>query len=81
MRLALALMPDRARVFVLTAALAVFGLQPAAAQAPAPKPKTPGEIAAASNVLAEKSAKCRSEAKAKKLHFGKRRAFLRECMK
>ena len=73
MRLALAL--------VLTTALAAFSLQPAGAQAPAPKPRSPGEIAAASHALAEKSAKCRSEAKAKKLHFGKRRAFLRECMK
>jgi hypothetical protein len=73
MRLALAL--------VLMAAFATVSLQPAGAQTPAPKPRSPGEIAAASHVLAEKSAKCRSEAKTKKLHFGKRRAFLRECMK
>ena len=71
----------RALFLGLTTALIVFSLQHAAAQTPAPKPKSPGEIAAASNVLAEKSAKCRTEAKAKKLHFGKRRAFLRECMK
>lgn len=66
---------------LLTSAIAGFGVTPAAAQSSAPKPKSPGEIAAASKVLAERSAKCRSEAKAQKLHFGKRRAFLRECMK
>ena len=68
-------------VLPLTAAVVALGIVSAAAQAPAPKPKSPGEIAAASKVLAEQSAKCRGEAKAKKLHFGKRRAFLRECMK
>jgi len=66
---------------LLTTAIAVLGMSLATAQTPAPKPKSPGEIAAASRVLAERSAKCRSEAKAQKLHFGKRRAFLRECMK
>jgi hypothetical protein len=68
-------------VLPLTAAVVALGIVSAAAQTPAPKPKSPGEIAAASKVLAERSAKCRGEAKAKKLHFGKRRAFLRECMK
>lgn len=66
---------------LLTAAATALGVSLALAQTPAPKPKSPGEIAAASRVLAEHSARCRSEAKAKKLHFGKRRAFLRECMK
>ena len=66
---------------LITTGIAACIGESARAQAPAPKPRSPGEIAAASHVLAEKSAKCRSEAKAKKLHFGKRRAFLRECMK
>ena len=65
----------------LMAAIAALGIQIAAAQTPAKKPTSPGEIAAASRKLAEVSANCRSEAKAQKLHFGKRRAFLRECMK
>lgn len=47
----------------------------------AANPKSPREIAAASRLLAERSAACRTEAKSKKLHFGKRRAFLRQCMK
>ncbi len=64
----------------LTMAISAFGASIAPAQS-ASKSKSPGEIAAESRVLAEKSAKCRSEAKVKKLHFGKRRAFLRECMK
>lgn len=66
---------------ILTVAIAAFGIQVAQAQVPGTNPKSPGEIAAASRVLAERSSKCRSEAKAKKLHFGKRRAYLRECMK
>jgi hypothetical protein len=65
----------------LTAAITGFAIQAAAAQTPDKKPTSPGEIAAVSRALAERSATCRSEAKAKKLHFGKRRAFLRECMK
>lgn len=65
----------------LTASIGAFGMQAAVAQTSGKKPTSPGELAAASRVLAERSAVCRSEAKAKKLHFGKRRAFLRECMK
>jgi hypothetical protein len=68
-------------VLSLTTAIVACSALHGLAQTPAPKPKSPGEIAAASRVLAERSATCRSEAKAKKLHFGKRRAFLRECMK
>ena len=69
-----------APVLTLTALVVTFGASVAFSQ-PAAKPKSPGEIAAASRELAERSAKCRSDAKSKKLHFGKRRAFLRSCMK
>jgi hypothetical protein len=72
-----------ALALILTTAIVASGSQTASAQTPdaARKPTSSGEIAAASRELASRSATCRSEAKAKKLHFGKRRAFLRECMK
>ena len=69
-----------APVLMLTALIITLGVSAAFSQ-PAAKPKSPGEIAAASRDLADRSAKCRTEAKAKKLHFRKRRAFLRSCMK
>jgi hypothetical protein len=46
-----------------------------------PAPKSPGEIAAASRLLAEKQENCRLQAKQQKLTFLKRRRFARECMK
>ncbi len=50
------------------------------AQSPPTKPQSPGEIAAASKLLAEKNEICRNQAKAQKLHFLKRRSFIRECI-
>ena len=46
-----------------------------------PKPKSPGEIAEASRVLAEKNESCRREAQNEKLAGLKRRRFIRECVK
>ena len=43
--------------------------------------KSSGEIAAASELLAEKAESCRIEAKQQHLHFLKRRSFIRVCMK
>ena len=43
--------------------------------------KSPGEIAVASRLLAEKQESCRVEAKRQKLTFLKRRSFVRSCMK
>jgi hypothetical protein len=43
--------------------------------------KSPGEIAAASRLLAEKQENCRLEAKRQKLTFFKRRSFVRKCIK
>jgi hypothetical protein len=51
------------------------------AQSPSPKAKSPGEIAAASRLLAQKEENCRLEAKEKKLTFLKRRRFVHECIK
>jgi hypothetical protein len=52
----------------------------AVAQSPAAKPRTPGEIAAASEVLAEKSEACRQQARARKIGFVKRRLFMHRCL-
>jgi hypothetical protein len=46
-----------------------------------PKPRSPGEIAAVSKLLAEKNEVCRREARKLKLHFLKRRRFVRDCVK
>jgi hypothetical protein len=54
---------------------------PAFAQTVSPAGKSPGEIAAASNQLAEKGHNCRAEAKQQHLHLLKRRSFMRTCMK
>jgi hypothetical protein len=51
------------------------------AQSPSPKPKSPGEIAAADRVKAEKTADCRREAHAKKLSFLQRRRYIKNCVK
>jgi len=53
-----------------------------AQQGPAPsKPRSPGEIAQASRVLAEKNEGCRRQAREQKLTFLKRRQFIRSCVK
>ncbi|MGP8119453.1 MAG: hypothetical protein ACLP8B_02895 [Xanthobacteraceae bacterium] len=52
----------------------------AMAQSPASKPRSPGEIAAASQVLILKSEACRREARAHKLGFFKRRLFMHRCL-
>ena len=58
-----------------------LGISVALAQSPSPKPKSPGEIAAVSKLLAEKNEICRREAQKLKLHFLKRRRFIRDCVK
>jgi hypothetical protein len=72
------------RVRIVSAALAVListGMFSVFAQAPASKPKTPGEIAAASRRLAEKNESCRQQAREQKLTFLKRRRFVRGCVR
>jgi len=58
-----------------------FATSSAFAQLPSPTAKSPGEIAAASRLLAEKQENCRLEAKQQKLTYLKRRSFIRTCMK
>jgi hypothetical protein len=71
------------RIIVLSA-VAVISLGISAANAESRPPastKSPGEIAAASRLLAEKQESCRLEAKRQKLAFFKRRSFIRKCTK
>lgn len=56
-----------------------FVAQPALAQTA--KPKTPGEIAAADRLKAEKTEACRQKAKQLKLSLMKRRAYIKSCVK
>jgi len=42
--------------------------------------KSPGQITAASSLLAEKQESCRLDAKRQKLAFFKRRSFVRKCI-
>lgn len=58
-----------------------FGAVSSFAQSPSPKPRSPGEIAVASRLMAEKQEGCRLEAKRQKLRLFKRRSFIRNCMK
>jgi hypothetical protein len=65
----------------LIVTLGALGAGAAFAQSTPPKPKSPGEIAAASRLLVEKNADCLRQAKEQKLGFLKRRSFMRACMK
>jgi hypothetical protein len=58
-----------------------FVLVPAFAQTAPKKPKSPGEMAAADRIATEKRDACLHEARAQKLSFFKRRAYVRECVK
>jgi hypothetical protein len=57
------------------------GTLSAPAQTAAAKPKSPGEIAAASRLLAEKRENCRRQAREQKLSWLKRGRFIRGCVK
>ena len=57
-----------------------LGISMVLAQSPSPKPKSPGEIAAVSKLLAEKNEICRRQARKQKLHFLERRRFIRDCV-
>jgi len=56
----------------------VAAMQAAAAQTA--KPKSPHEIAAASEAIALKRETCRLEAKEKKLSFNERRKYVKDCV-
>jgi hypothetical protein len=61
------------------AALVSIGALTALAQPASQKPKSPGAIAAASRLIAEKNESCRQQAKQQGLRFLKRRRFIRDC--
>ena len=65
---------------IVVASLALAGTQAGFAQSAA-KPKSPGEIAAASEEKAEKNEACREKAKEQKLHGTKRFKFMKDCKK
>lgn len=72
------------RALICSAAFVVclsLGTLPLLAQSSSPKPKSSGEIAAASRLLAEKDASCRQKAREQKLTFLQRRRFIRGCIK
>lgn len=63
---------------VITAALVWLG--PADAQSTAPRPRSPAEINAASELLIVKNEACHREAREQKLSFMKRRLFIHHCL-
>jgi hypothetical protein len=71
------------RILIVLAAGLVWPLVAAAQQSAqtVPKKKSPAEIAAASQDLAEKNEACRRQAKAEKLTGLKRFRFVRDCRK
>jgi hypothetical protein len=63
-------------LFAITTA--VFWQGPAEAQSA--RPRSPGEIAAASQVLVVKNEACRRQAREQRLGFFKRRLFMHRCL-
>lgn len=64
-----------------TFAVGLSVMIPALALAQTSKPRTPGQIAAASQHIAERNEGCRQQARTQKLHFLKRHRFMRDCKK
>ena len=62
-------------------ALAVWPIAGLAQQATGPRLESPGEISVWSTVLTQKQEYCRRQARARKLNYGKRRRFVRDCVK
>jgi hypothetical protein len=56
-------------------------LFPALAQTAPPKPRSPGEIAAADRLVLTKRENCKREARALKLGYFERRRYIKECLK
>jgi len=74
-------MPRILPVLVATCFAASLSLSLAQSAAPKPqKPRSPGEMAAIDLDKNEKRAHCSALAKEQKLHFLKRRNFIRDCM-
>jgi len=59
--------------------IATFALGVLAAHAQVVKPKSPGEIAQASEHIAQRNENCSREARVRQLHLLKRYRFMRDC--
>jgi hypothetical protein len=66
------------RLIVATAILASY--VPANAEISPQKPHTMGEIAQASQELAQRNETCRQQAREQHLHFIKRKLFMHSCL-
>jgi len=64
---------------VAIATCAAISLGASAANAQPVKPKSPAEIAAASDRIAQRNEYCRRQAREQNLHFLKRYRFMRDC--
>ena len=64
---------------VAIGASAVISLGASAGHAQSVKPKSPGEIAAASDRIAQRNEDCRRQAREQHLHLVKRYRFMRDC--
>jgi len=58
---------------------ATFALVTCAAAAQLVKPKSPAEIAASNNRIAQRNEDCRRQAREQHLHLVKRYRFMRDC--
>jgi len=70
------------RVLFLRVAIgtcAAISLSASAANAQSVKPKSPGEIAAASDRIAQRNEDCRRQAREQHLHLVKGHRFMRDC--
>ena len=68
------------RILLACALLTVASMAQAQTQTPS-KPRSPGEIAAASRVMAQKQAECSRQANEKRLKVRERRKFIKTCVK
>jgi hypothetical protein len=64
---------------VVIGTCAAISLGASATNAQSVKPKSPGEIAAASERIAERNEDCRRQAREQHLHLVKRYRFIRDC--
>jgi hypothetical protein len=67
------------RTLVWCVVIATFTLATRAADAQLVKPKSPAEIAASSNRIAQQNEDCRRQAREQHLHLLKRYRFMRDC--
>jgi len=64
----------------IVASVVLLGATTAGAQSPPRKTKSPAEVEQAINDYNSKIENCRRQAREQKLHFMKRRRFIRDCV-